>query len=336
MLATRFSVRNHAELRGLFGLLEAPFSETDQAANAETAKRLWLSEQRSTVAEYSDELLLRVLPFGSRMGMLGESLPSAGTMVRRMHNPGGTIRAMIKRFRLYQRLEAAGEQLGLFICWAGQRLRDPKMGETLEELFDFVRRENPAVFNDQWFKDELLKPADDPYQRPFATETEIMILCAKVVFGSELSLVYIARANEPSTIAGVPGRRVLFYQYSRLDCPGSPHIVILNGAAVERTNGKGEAMEPRPTSESTAKEIAKLFGFSGTEGLMVSNPHAERMALEIDHTVRSLGLDPTFVIYGLPGPEAADNAAKVRQAKTILGEAARILINEQRFAMAAS
>jgi hypothetical protein len=220
MLATRFSDRNHGALRDLFALLGAPFSEENSAANAKIAKQLWLSEHRSLVAEYPDDLLVRVYnEFGPRLELVGENLPEPEQAERPKHrtnNPGGTARAMIKRFRLYQRQELAGNPLGDFLCWAGQRLRDLKLGETVPELIQFVERENPAVLDDPWFKAELGKGRFVPdettltlaerYRQPFATETEIIILCAKVAYGDQLRLIDAEPIREPSRIPGVPGR----------------------------------------------------------------------------------------------------------------------------------
>lgn len=335
MLASPFSTRHHALLRELFALLGAEFSQDDPAANAATAKRLWLSEHRETIAEYTDQQLLGVWALGHRLGMLGESLPEPGQVAGRwIHNPGGTVRAMIKRFRLYQRLEQQGERPGVFVCWAGQRLRDLKLGETVPELVEFVLRENPSVLNDTWFKAELAKDDSDDtdrYERPFATETEIMILVAKVVYGDELVLEHIERMDEPSTIPGVPGRKALYYRYR------TPHseVIVLNGAAVRRYNGEGAEIEPRPTAASTAKEVAHIWGFDGVEGLMVSQPHSERLALDIDLTVRNLGQNPTFVVYGLPGKDVKTWREQVEQGRVILGEIARILTLEQQAAIAA-
>lgn len=328
MLANRFSVQNHVNLRGLFGLLGAPFSEHDPASNAKTASRLWMSEHRQTITKYPDDLLLRVLFWGDKMNMLAENYPTDGTAIWRMNNPGGTFRAMMKRFRLYQKLERSGQNPGVFLCWAGQRLRDLKLGETIPEILKFVEQENPAALHYPWFKNQMLLDdnATDRYQRPLATETEIMLLCALVVYRDTIWQIRAVPISEPQRIKGVPARTTLYYELTRSD---GPPIVILNGAAVERYDGKGNPIEPRPTAGSTAKEVAKIWGFGGPEGLMVSQPHSWRLALDIDRAVRGARFDPLFMTYCLPGPEAKDTPARLRLAKTVLGEVARILTTEQ-------
>lgn len=327
MLASTFSVQNREHLRGLFKLVGKEYSETDPVANADTANELWMNEHRENNVDYPVDVLRQVLIIAEHMGVLGESLPTTHEPLRRMNNPGGTRRAMIKRFRLYERLENEGKTLGSFLCWAGQRLRELKTGETLSELIAFVEKENPAVLADSWFREQLALDDEnsDRYLRPFATETEIMILCAKVVYGDQLTLVHTELTDEKSAIEDVPDRKVLYYVFSR---PGRPDIIVLNGAAVERTNGKKERIDPRPTLISTATEVRDIFGFDGKQGFMASNPHSLRLTLEAECVA-----GVSFTVYGLPAPVPADEAAVVNLARSVLGELARMFHYEVKYGL---
>lgn len=327
MPASTFSVQNRQALRELFQLLNVPFFDTDPATNAKAAEELWITEHRQINATHSDDELRQVLPIAKRMGMLGESLPTTHELLDRMNNPGGTVRAMIKRVRLYERLETEGNTLGSFLCWAGQRLRELKTGETLPELIAFVEHENPSVLADTWFREQLALDDENPdrYLRPLATETEIMILCAKVVYGDQLALVHTELTDERSAIEGVPDRKILYYVFSR---SGRPDIIVLNGAAVERTNGKQNRIDPRPTLTSTAVEVRAVFGFAGKQGFMASNPHSLRLTLEAERVAGA-----PFTVYSLPEPEPADQAAEVKLAKTVLGEVARTLRLEVKYGL---
>jgi hypothetical protein len=346
MKAVPFSVRNRKHLRRLFTLLDVPFSENDPALNATTVNRLWYTEHRALNEKYSDERLLEVLDIAREMGMLDESLPrTSGGWQRvliqrirrygvkklglrtksRMNNPGGTVRAMMKRFKLYQRLELTADEIGPLLCWAGQRLRELKMGETVPELIELVKRENPAVLDDPWFQAQIALNDENPdrYRRPFATETEIMILCAKLVYGGQLTLARIEYVDdEQPMIDDVPSREVLYYVFTR---PGRHDIIVYNGAAVERMNGD-KRLEPRPTLASTAREVMLTFGFAGRQGLMVSNPHSERLAGE---AVRITSTN--FRVFGIAAPDMPDLAAELRMAKTVLGEVARTLHQETKY-----
>jgi hypothetical protein len=148
-----FTVRNHDILRELFKLLGVSFSETDYVANAAIAQKLCVTEHRQVNVTYSDDaLLLRVLPLGERMEMLGETRPvfPHGDTPRpnRMNSSGGTRPAVIRRFRLRKELEDEGLEAGTFLFWGGQRLRRLDTGETLEELIAFTQDENPSILND--------------------------------------------------------------------------------------------------------------------------------------------------------------------------------------------
>lgn len=332
------SLTNNPIVPALFDYLGAPYDPANPAANAATASRLWMSNHGQINVDYPDNLLRGVYDiFGPRLGLVGESLPALDDAAQpkcRTDNPGGTVRAMLKRIRLYVRLIELGYQPGELLCWAGQRLRELDKGETVTELTQLIMREAPVLLDHPWVIAELaLDDTDaDRYRRPFATETHILTLCTFIVCGVDATLTASQIIEPDRMLHGpddwpfkVPGRTVhhLTFEY-----PNLPKITIFNGAAVERRDGKGSWLEPRPTTASTAAEVAQVWGFAGLHGLMVSNPHSLRLATQIDRIVRSLGHNPSFEVYGLPGADIVDDAVLIRAAKTILGEVARTLTEE--------
>ncbi len=333
MLASRLSTRSDV-LRALFAHMGAHYTGV-LAKDAATAMELWFNEHGELNVEYPEKLLIASLPYGEQLGLIGPRIDLPTQMdVRRMNNPGGTIAAMVKRFKLDHDLPALGYRIGEMLTWAGQRTRYPDRKETLPEIIAFIKLHNAAVLNDPWVVQQLALDDEDPnpFKRPFATEVEICILCAKLVWGDKLVLSQVRHISEPTHVFDlptgrleVPGREVLYYRFTR---PGCADLIIFNGAAVERRGEGGKVLDVRPTTASTAAEIAGVFGFGGTEGLMVSKPHTARLAAEIDDVVAGLGHNVAFAVFSLPTPVPDNQAELVRLARTMLGEIARSLKNE--------
>jgi hypothetical protein len=357
VLATRLSDRPEVlqRLFDMLGLVWTGHLPTD----AQTLKDALFAEHGSLATEYADEVLLATLPLGEELGLVGQTIDLPQQMIiGRINNPGGTKNAMVKRFRLDRSLPSRGYRVKEMVTWAGQRLRDLDRSEKLTDMIRLLM-ERPDLLSDPWVRQELRKcttvpnllelleaqgpdvldselnqqliglldedDRHDRYNRPFAIETDVCILCAKVEYGDQMWFKDAKPVTEQSLVPDVPAREVLYYRFGRL---GRADLIIFNARATERTGAKGVRLDPRPTSVTSALEVMAEFGMNGLQGLMGSKPHTLRIAKDIDAALTAAGATPEFVIIGLPTPEATTLEGRLRIAKTMVGEVVRTLILE--------
>ncbi len=329
MLATTepFTVRHDGHLRQLFKLTDIPWSD-DQATNAKAAAQRWLGgEHGKTVVKYPSPILTAVLPLGEAMGMRDATSPPPGTVLDGTNNLGGTITAAIKRYELNKKLKAEGYRLGPITGWYGQRLRQVEREGAVNDIV--ARLEAQNLLNHPWVKHQLtLGGSPNPWRQPFATEYEIGIVAAILVFGINVSIAHTEEIEEASRLPGVPGRAIL---WQRLTLPDDSSLYVLNCAAQERILD-GRPSDPRPTTESSAQEWLTVFHpkFGSSIGLVSGNPHTERTIGDVDRIfARSGRSDLKITVIGTAAT-AATEAAELQLARAMLGEIARLLNNEQR------
>ncbi|MCC2280784.1 hypothetical protein LKL35_36235 [Streptomyces sp. ET3-23] len=77
---------------------------------------------------------------------------------------------------------------GPVTLWCGQRLRAERDG-SIEDILGRLDSADPRLLHHPWVRAELARdPLDcDPWQRPFATEYELAIATALIVFGPALT-----------------------------------------------------------------------------------------------------------------------------------------------------
>ncbi|MEV4432566.1 hypothetical protein [Streptomyces sp. NPDC049585] len=154
-------------------------------------------------------------------------------------------------------------------------------------------------------------------ERPFATEYELAIVAALVVFGPALAVTAHYPATGPATVVGIPRRTVLWQQLRTVD---GLELTVLNAAARHRPQGS-----PRHTTASCAEErLVHLPPATGARVLVVSgNPHTERTLGDIARVARAAGRDDLSL-------HPSGNAAPERpwRLELCLGEVARLLHND--------
>ena len=319
-----FYSRNTNQLKTLFGNLGAAWDAHDPAANAKTAQALWLGpEHTKIVASYPDGLLETQLPLFEQMGLIGATLPEPGTVVGQTCIIGGTTNANVKRWQLIKQMEADGCQLGEVIGWFGQRLREARDGSVTDILGRLYRAGGVELLNHPWVQEQLALDDDelDPWQRPFATEYEIGIMTALLIFGSDLEFSWMMGDTNQATVTGAPRRYEL---YSIWILPNGRELTMLNARAQERIMD-GRPAEPRHTTASCTKESLGLFPPSDNASVMVisGNPHTERTIWDTWNVMTNAGRDDLSIV--VVGTVEAQTPALP---KTCLGEIARMLKNE--------
>ena len=318
-----FYCRNTSQLKKLFGNLGAAWDDRDSTANARTAQALWLGpEHTKIVASYPAGLLEDQLPLFDEMGLIGATLPEPGTVVAQTDIIGGTTNANVKRWNLVAQMEGQGCRLGNIVGWFGQRLREARDGNVTDIAKRLADRDY-RLLTHPWVQGQLALDDDDadPWQRPFATEYEIGIMTALIVFGDGLELIRWARNTVPSPILGVPPRQELYSVWQR---PDGSDLIMLNAAAQERIMD-GRPAEPRHTTASCTQESLNEFPPATNASVMVisGNPHTERTIFDTWKVVEELGRTDLHIV--VVGTVEAQTPALPN---TCLGEIARQLKNE--------
>jgi hypothetical protein len=319
-----FYSRNIAILRELFVLLNAPWSSADNRANANTAMQMWLGgEHGQSNVSYTHDQLDQAMPLFERMGLIGAVIPESPTSVDQLWLIGGTTTANIKRWQLMRQLEADQFQLGSIIGWFGQRLRETRDGSVSDIVERLVTAHGPKILKHQWVDAQMALDDRDPnrWRRPFASELEVGIMSALLVFGPDLVRRHQSRTTETSVIPDVPNRMHAFEIWRR---PDASDLIMLNAAAQVRIMA-GRPAQPRHTTASCAEESLLLFPPSLSSRVMVmsGNPHTERTIFDTNKVVLSQGRsDLKLVVVGTV--EANTAILPI----TCLGEVARMLKNE--------
>ncbi|MEU3873165.1 MULTISPECIES: hypothetical protein [Streptomyces] len=253
------------------------------------------------------------------MGLLEAVGPEAGAVFGETVLVAGLWTANERRLRLVRRLrEEHGCRLGPVTLWCGQRLREERDG-SLEDILGRLAAADPQLLRHPWVRAELARDPQDGnrWERPFATEYELAIAAALIVFGPALVSTARHPATGPATVAGIPPRTVL---WERLSTAEGLELTVLNAAARHRPQGP-----PRHTTASCAEEwLAHLPPATGTHVLVVTgNPHTERTLGDITRVARAAGRGDLSL-------HPAGNGAPERpwRLELCLGEVARLLYND--------
>ncbi|MEW2581321.1 hypothetical protein [Streptomyces syringium] len=292
----------------------------DAGELATAAARHWMAPDHGrTVIPCTPAQRAGALGLVGQMGLLEATWPKAGTSFGETAVVAGLWTANERRLRLVRRLrEEYGCRLGPVTLWCGQRLREERDG-SLEDIHSRLTTADPQLLHHPWVRAELARDPQDgnQWERPFATEYELAIATALIVFGPALALAAHQPATGPAPVAGIPRRTV---QWQRLRTVEGLELTVLNAAARHRPQGP-----PRHTTSSCAEEwLAHLSPGNGADVLVVSgNPHTERTLGDIARVARQAGRDDLTL------HPAGNGAPKWPwRLELCLGEIARLLHND--------
>jgi len=305
-------------LRELFTSLGREQTWTDELGGiVDYVRQRWVGKEHGTNGKdaYTPEQEAAALPILRRMGFYDEVLPPIGSSYDQIDIIGGFMRVNHERISFVKNLLDSGRisLTGPVVFWAGQRLRDEKEAESLEELMDSNGRYYGAdVFENKWVQRQtsLSWESNELWWRPFASETELARLGLLKVYGADLTMHRAQlQLGVHQSEAEVPSRLVVDYRYKLDD---KHEMIIMNARAVQRKGGGVS----RHTTVSCAEESLAMYPPKEQSKLLLvsGNPHTQRTAREVRQVLAEH--DRGDVTLEVSGPAAGSKATL----QLVLGE----------------